>query len=178
MKGSIIFALHKSPYPKRKGPSHWADWYRGCLKAVDIQRVLDASGVTSEMLVLTDAQYKGGLHEVDYYTAAFDELGAHNVRVIRKCYETVRQIEMALQISQNEDKDLIVISTWVHYLRVCWLLRGSGATHRIAFGIPNLQYAIADVILTFAFPVIDLVPGGRERFVAYAEDKRFKGEYQ
>ncbi len=177
LKGSIIVPIAKGPYPPRIGPGWWADWRRGCLKAVSLQREYLARGERAEVLILCDAQYKGGRPEAEYYQEALTQAGAQNIRTIIEGRETVRQVDIARALARAEDKYLVVVSTWLHYPRVAWLLRGSGARHVGAFGIPHWRYACMDIVLNIAFPLIDLFPGGRARFLSYTESKRIRGEY-
>ena len=159
----LIFPLTKNPAFGRFGPVKMQDWYRTCVRAVSLERQLITDGNEAEIIVLADVHYKGYRHETEYYTEALMALGAKNVRTIKQCYETIGQIEFVIQLATKEQSKLIVISTFAHYLRAARLLKGRAVYHHIAFGLPRISELATDAILTFLFPVLDLM-GGREWF--------------
>jgi len=176
LRNAIIVPLTKMPFPKRIGPPAWADWFTTCKRSVEIQRSLAALGTDSEILVLTATQFTGARPEREYYVDALRELGAEHIRVVVECYETIEQIETMVKMAKDEGKELIVVSTWLHYPRALWLLKGSGAELTWTFGIPNAKYAIMDIILNFAFPVLDVL-GLRGWFRRRTTVRRVENQY-
>jgi hypothetical protein len=146
-----------------------------CRKAVELQKTIDARGDTSEILIVSDARYEGWRPEPEIYKEALEKLGAKRIRIDPDCYDTISQLLKALQIAKQEHKHLIVLATWMHYLRAEWILLGEDAELRVSYGIPLLWYAGMDVLLTMLVPLIDMI-GLRSRYLAYAKKKRDAGK--
>lgn len=173
---TIILPLTKSPCERgRVGPRKWQNWYRGCKKAVKLEKKFLARGNEVEILILTDFQTKGSPHDADYYTEALRELNASKLRVICEETETVGQIKKANQIAKREGKRLVVISSLAHFPRVWWICRGEKIAHSIVCGIPRPKEFITDIILDVAFPLIDIL-GQRNRFERFVEKRRESGK--
>lgn len=175
MRNVIIVPLTKMPFPDRIGPERWADWYRTCATAVALQRAYESRGVGSEILVLTATRMKGVWDEWFYYARALRQLGG-KFRVVRKYYETTEQITGLLAMAKAEEKDLVIIATWLHYLRVLYLLRGTQAKLRIAFGIPNAVQATVDIFATVLYPLFDQA-GILDPIVRFVKKVRRAHEY-
>lgn len=171
----IINVLPKYPLPKRFCPPGWADWYLQCRKAVQIQRSLIARGHLCELLIVSDAKYEGWRAEPEIYKEVLQELGAEHIRIDPDCFDTISQLKKAVVIAKNEHKHLIVLATWMHFLRAKWLLRGAGAMLRVSWGVPYWRYAVMDILLTFFVPFCDLT-GLRPWYLAYAKKKRDAGK--
>ena len=169
----LIFPLTKSPHSGRIGSKEGQDWYRGLVIARNMQR--DIGG---RILVLSNVQIAGEEHEADLYAEALKELGVKDeyIVVVKEAQETVEQIKIAKEIADRADEKLIVISAFLHYPRVRYLCRGLGVAHRIVFGIPRPREAVTDIILTFLFPVIDLL-GLREKFLEKVQNRRIGGKH-
>ena len=172
----FVLPITKNPAFGRVGQEELQDWYRGCARAVQIQRGLSSAGHDAEIVVLSDVHIKGYRHEAEYYQDALKKLGAKNVRTIQQGQETVGQIEIILEIAKKEDAKLVVVSTFGHYLRLAWLLRGTDAQHETVFGLPRFRELITDGILTVLFPLIDLTVG-REWFQNKVVHRRESGKH-
>lgn len=168
----ILLPLTKGPCAKgRVGPREWQDWYRGLV----MTRKLLSRYPNSLVLILSNLQVEGERHEADIYCEAAIELGIPHFVAIHETYETMGQLEYALEMAKEEGHTLVVISTWLHFPRVWWLCRGHEVKHHVAWGIPRPSLALADIILTFAMPVIDLL-GRREWFKKRLEKRRTSGK--
>ncbi len=174
MKEYLILPLTKSPHQTgRIGPREKQDWHRGLVKAKDLQ---EKTG--GKILVISNVHIAGERHEADLYDMALRELDVsdENIMIVRKAQETIEQIEIAQRISDDLEKDLIIISTFLHYLRVRWLCLGQKFDHCIAFGIPRPKEAVTDIILIFIFPFLDLV-GLRNWFLEKITKRRVSGKH-
>ena len=123
-------------------------------------------------------QVAGEDSEADSYLWALHKIGvpSERIRVIRKGYETVEQLTVARDIRETEHKELVVISTFLHYPRVRWIARGLQATHHSVVGVPHPAEALTDILLTVLFPLIDML-GGRARFVKLVRRRRMAGKH-
>jgi hypothetical protein len=110
------------------------------------------------------------------YLSTLRRLGVNDkdIIVIEKTHETVEQIEIVTEYAKENNAKLIIISTFLHYLRVRWLCRGFVVEHHGAFGIPRPREAVTDIILTLIFPVIDLI-GKKKWFSEKVGMRRVKG---
>lgn len=168
----VLLPLTKGPCAKgRIGPREWQDWYRGLV----VTRKLLPRYPNSFVLILSNLQVEGERHEADIYCEAVMELGITNFVAIHETYETMSQLEYALEMAKEEGYTLVVISTWLHFPRVWWLCRNRHVRHHIAWGIPRPSLAVADIILTFAMPVLDLLRL-REWFKKRLELRRTSGK--
>jgi len=180
---TYIVPVTKSPHQTgRIGPRRFQDWYRGAVKA----REYLGKYHPARILVLSDVHVNGEKHEADLYHKALTDAGVeeHGIEVIKEEQETIGQIDRLYKIAEEENAKLVIISTFLHYLRVAWLVwrkrtYRSGlveVTHRAAFGIPRPREVITDVILWFVFPVIDLL-GGRLWFQRKVSGRRVSGAF-
>ncbi|MGC9602345.1 MAG: ElyC/SanA/YdcF family protein [Minisyncoccia bacterium] len=174
----LIIPLTKSPhFTGRYGPVEWQDWYRGLVKAKTLLELYKAQGVPAKILVLSAVQVTSEKSEVEIYTWALKKLGVDDgdIMVINKTQETIEQTEMVAMFIKKGIQ-VVIISTWLHYLRVRWLCRGLKAKHYIVWGIPRPREAITDIMLTVLFPPIDLC-GGREWFLKKTRERRLAGKF-
>ena len=155
----------------------WQDWYRGCVKAARLQQRLMKSGDTCSIVVTTDVHLNGCWHDAQYYARALRKSGAVKYQFTWNGYETIGELEAAKGFAASQGAQLIVVTTFAHYLRVAYLMRKAGirAKHYCAFGLPRWKEMVTDVILTFAFPLIDLC-GKREWFVRLVVARRKTGK--
>ncbi len=185
----IIVPLPKSPHSKgRIGQKEDQDWYRSLKKAVRLS-IKRGAGI----LVLTAFKAIDSESEADICARVLlelgctevsnkDELGERTFLVVRECDETIGQVEWVCDVVIEEwGMKPILISTFGHYLRVQWLTLtnfypNGSFEHKIAYGIPRPMEFVTDIILTFVFPVIDLL-GGRDWFKTLVHGKREKGEH-
>ncbi|OGZ43903.1 MAG: hypothetical protein A3J55_00525 [Candidatus Ryanbacteria bacterium RIFCSPHIGHO2_02_FULL_45_17b] len=179
MKETLIVPLTKSPHPRgRIGPTRWQDWFRGLRRAVTIAKVIP----NAEILILSNVRVANQPHEADLYSEALAEMGVISFRVIRECYETIEQINYSIDLAIQERKNLIFVSTFLHYLRVEWLIlthpdrKLVEVKHYSVLGIPRPKEALTDIVLTVLFPLIDLV-GGRQWFLRAVNSRRLTGKH-
>lgn len=169
----LILPLTKGPQD-RVGPRTRQDWYCGLIKAHELLQ----ADPSAKILVISNVHVAGRPHEATVYAEALQEFGVSNgdVVVIRQAQETIEQLHLAAGIAQKLKKELVIISTWLHYPRVRWICwwDGIAATHHAAFGIPRPGEAIRDVALWVIFPLVDLF-GKRELFLKKVEERRLKG---
>ena len=158
----------------RFGPERMQDWYRGLAKAVKIERKLLSAHHMPWIVVVDAIHVKGHVADSEMIVPALRKLGAKGIYIGLESHETIGELEAAYKIVQRTGAEFIVISTFAHYLRVAWLLRGIKAKHYIAFGLPRWFEMVTDVILTLLFPVIDLC-GGREWFRKKVDVRRKSG---
>ncbi len=152
MKRYIIVPLMKSPHRKgRIGPERFQDWYRCVEKAL----YLSSAMFPSRILIVSAFRASGGESEVEIYRRVFSELGASDIGVIEKGYETTEQIDEIFKEAQATNSRPVIVSTFLHYPRVRWICRGKKAVHRVAFGIPRPAEAITDIVSMILFPILD-----------------------
>ena len=178
----VIFAVTKYPlgvnqrFGFRIGPRKEQDWYRGLVKA---QQLRDTRYPGAKFLLVTAVTIDGNNEGGIYYEAML-ELGIDPEDIIRanKAYETIEQLHICRDIAAERGSKLVLVSTWLHYLRVRWICMNDGvrATHYVAFGIPRPREALRDIIATFLFPAIDLL-GVRERLLRRVQERRQRGEH-
>jgi hypothetical protein len=169
----FILPLEKSPHQTgRIGQMESQDWYQGLVRAKNLLEEFPGS----KILVVTATQITDEKPAADLYLEALKKFGVkeENIKVVREGLETIGQIEAAQKVARQEQAKLHVVSTFMHYPRVRWIMRGQGAKHYGVFGIPRPREAVTDIILTFIFPFIDLW-GWREKFVKKVTKRREEG---
>lgn len=176
MKKYVIWPVAKNPAMGRIGPTRWQDWYRGCIKSAAIERKLIESGNEVMVAIVNAVHTKGYTPEYEYSMKALKELGTQNIHIELKSYETISELDAICEIAKREGAELVVVSTFAHYLRVAWLLRRIPSEHHIAFGLPRWSEMITDVVLTVLFPIIDFL-GGRKRFLKTVNRRRLDGKH-
>ncbi len=184
----IIIPVTKGPHPKgRFGPKEKQDWYRSLAKAVTIARKRK-----SGILIISAMKIIGEEGEADTYRAALLEMGLEETAdfsvmlgdcsdgkfiIIRECCETIGQMEEIALLARNFGFMPVFVSTLLHYLRVRWLAWGIRSEHYCSFkGRPRPREAITDLILTMAFPILDLL-GLREWFQGCITKHRAGGKF-
>lgn len=175
MQESIILPLTKSPHQSgRMGPVEVQDWYRGLVRAKELLHELKPA----KILVLANVHITGEKGETDLYLDALHTLCVpdEDILVVREGQETIEQIEIALALAKREGARLLIISTFLHYLRVRWLCRGEPVEHYIAWGMPRPREILTDTLLTALFPLIDIM-GGREWFLEKVKARRLSGRF-
>ena len=171
----LILPLTKGPHTTgRVGAIDKQDWFNGLVKAKELL----AQFPNSKILVLSNVQVAGEVHEAELYYWALKQIGVYDrdILIVRKAQETIEQIAIAREVAKKEGARLVVISTWLHYPRVRWLMSGMGAEHHVAFGIPRPREAVTDIVLTFLFPLLDLF-GKREWFMQKVNERRLSGKH-
>lgn len=175
MEKYFIVPITKSPHKRgRLGPVQLQDWYQGVKKAVTLFRRTPNSTV----LVISNVHIQEEEHEADIYKKTLSKFNIHdeNLLVVKDCYETIGQIDMIKKIAKEQSYKLIFISTFLHFPRVWWLARGMNVKHCVAFGLPRPREAITDIILSFLFPIIDVL-GGRVWFQEKVVGRREEGKF-
>ncbi len=164
----------KSPNPVgRIGPLRWQDWYRACEAAVLIQRW--AGSAQCALLVVSGFE-EPGFFERDFQREALGKLGGQNTIVIPEGFETIGQIEAALNRVRENNAQLVVVSSLSHFPRVWWLTRNEkNVSHRVIFGIPRPQELMTDLILDVVFPIVDVL-GWRQWFLEKTAVRRENGK--
>lgn len=158
----IIVPLTKSSYfGGRYGPVEKQDWYRVLAKASALLK----SYRPARILLISAAHIAGEESEIEASLRVLAKLGVSrsDIFVIRRAQETIERVEIAAKFAKLENVKMIIVSTFLHYLRVRYLCRGLGAEHYAAFGIPRPQDLFWNIALTFAFPIIDTWPWGNGR---------------
>lgn len=170
---TLIVPLTKNPNPKgRIGDECEQDWYRGCFEAV----LLEKQNRDSTIVVVSNVT-DNDFSEPDKYAETLQKMGARSITMVREAFETVRQIEVIERIERIvQEEGFIIVSTWTHYLRVRWLCRGKGWRHVVVGGIPRPREIVTDAILTFAYPLIELL-GGRDWYLSWVEGRRGQGKW-
>ncbi len=153
---TFITLVAKSPWSKgRYGPHHHQDWVRACgIAAKEV-----AQNPEAEILVVDGFQAQRQASDLELYCKELVRLKVdpERIRTINQGNETVAQLEIVEEQATKEKARVLLISTFLHYLRVRWLCRGLGYEHRVAWGIPRPREAVTDIILMFIFPILDLL---------------------
>lgn len=170
----LIFPVPKSPFPLkgRFGKKEWQDWYRVSLKAVNLKNQLGGA-----VLLISNFSVLGCPSEQAFFSEEFKQLGLDEEHLEKHLVglETIEELEHAVKLARERQVRLIVISTWLHHLRVRWICRGQGVQHEVVFGLPEIKAAVVDLILTAAYPLFELL-GKKEWFISLAKGKRKKGD--
>ena len=168
-KTSVV-VIPKSPWSQgRIGPRELQDWYRGCILAAKI-----VNSAPNYHVVVASGFKNGEYIETEFYHKILCEMvSKEKIYTISYGVETISQLDAFF--SQRYDGKIIVISTFLHFPRVWWLCRGKGVKHKVVFGIPRPKEMIADIILTFVFPIIDIL-GMRQWFLKKVSARRESGK--
>lgn len=167
----IIVPLSKSPQPEgRIGPEELQDWYRQCVKAVQLARRRNAPLVTSSSFVMKDS-----VSDEEQYGRVISLLGCELVR-LGVGDNTIDQLAELKSYARQHGVKIVLVATWLHYLRVKWLCMRENvdADVFISGGMPRPKEAITDLILTILYPLIDLL-GKKEAFERYIRSRRALG---
>ena len=167
---TVICLLPESPWSKgRIGPEKWQDWYRGCLLAAKI-----TNGTKNCFIIMPSGFKKDEYVETEFYHKILcDMVPEEKIKTIFQGSETISQLDAFF--NQKYDGKIIIVSTFLHFSRVWWLCRGKGVKHKVVFGIPRPKEMIADIILTFVFPIIDIL-GMRQWFLKKVSARRESGK--
>lgn len=181
--------LTKSPHDggpwlsRRIGPLEWQDWWRSIGKMARIIRVKCIPD--NDVLLIGAFQATDNAAEVDIYQEVFRHRLGRPVflpRVFRRGLETTVQVDIAFGVALQEGKGIVFLATWLHYLRVLWIIRRHPDSRTVpwelygAFGIPRPKEAITDVFLTVGYPVLDLL-GLKQWFVDLTDVRRAQGKH-
>ena len=174
-KPKLIVPLTKSPHSGRSESLNEQDWYKGLQKALEIFEPGD------KILIISDVQIAGEKHEADIYFDTLINLGADasNIETIRAGEETVGQIHVADREATQRDIKLVFIVTATHYSRVKWIVWFDNIDAVVikVGGLPRKSERLTDFILTFLFPIIDIL-SLRSTFLKKVIEKRSEGKFR
>jgi vancomycin permeability regulator SanA len=172
-KPVFVFPVCKSPFTKgRIGEARHQDWFQGLKKAVRLSKKLRA-----KTLVISGFTATGSMSEADCYRRALCALGNGDdeMVLIRQGQETTEELEIAINLAEEENAKLVVVSTLFHYPRVRWICRGKKAEHHMAIGLPRPKEMITDIILWFVYPIIEKI-GKKDEFTNWLKNRRDGGK--
>lgn len=173
---TIIVPLTKSAWMKgRIGKMEKQDWFLGLKKALILRDTI----TDSEVIIVSNVKIPYQPSEIEMYRMAAKKLGAEKIRMVSECFDTISQIDWSFQTAKKENGRLIFISTWTHWLRVQWILlrlKQRVVKHLICWGRPRPRELLTDLILTFLFPMIDML-GMRKKFLDTVKKRRLAGKF-
>lgn len=171
----LFVPLTKSPWSSgRVGKIEYQDWYRVLVRT---KKLID-SNPESRVALISNVFGDRSVLEVDIYNKYLLNLGLseNNIVSYKECFETSEQIYKATDISRELGLDLVIISTLFHYPRVRWIGRNINADYIVCLGIPRPIEMVTDVLLTFAYPIVDMI-GLKGIFVSIVKYKRSRFGY-
>ncbi len=173
-----MLLVAKSPIPTRGriGKKQHQDWYR----AVEIGVGIVRNDPKSRLLLVTGFSTPDEGTEMDCYLSTLKEFGieAGDIIRIREATETVGQLAGAKSYANQNHNELTIVCTFLHAARVkylCWRSGLKGDIKVAVLGWPRPQEALTDLILTFVFPLLDLI-GQREWFLRKVGARRSSGK--
>lgn len=172
---SMYGIVVKSPWAAgRWGQRSGQDWYRQCVIATrwaDPQKDVIAV-YSANMLPGTSTP------EVDLYQQAVKEIDGRDVDVAARGTETVSHICALAEHAHELQTDLVLVTTWTHWLRVRYIAHRYGIRARFltAWGLPRPRELVTDAFLAILYPLICML--GRERaFLDGLEQRRQSGKF-
>jgi hypothetical protein len=170
---TIIGIISKSPHPiGRIGPTKYQDWYRQCIDVVKLNKKIPNSNI----VLTSNLQINNARREEDYYSEIINGLST-NLITLNKGVETTEQLLVFKEYSLN--KKLILSVTFTHFFRVWWIakrIKLNVIKYKISLGIPRPKELITDIILTFLYPIIDLM-GYSKWFIENVIKRRNSGKF-
>ena len=150
---TILFLPTQGPHMDRAGPSECFDWRAQCRVASALQKALPDAII----YVPSAFQQSGAKAEIDYYGEQLREEGVptDSLKLEHCGLDTVEQCDLALALAKTENAQLLVISCYVHFKRVRYLMKGHAVEHVIAYGTPSRWLQFTHLVLGVLFPVID-----------------------
>ncbi|MCC2631015.1 MAG: hypothetical protein K0S38_824 [Candidatus Paceibacter sp.] len=174
---NMIYLVGKSPIPTRGriGPEKAQDWYKMC---VYVAKEYHQNPGTLVLLITGFSTADEG-KEMDWYMNTLIMMGvsSNDMRLSPVGVETIKQLETALPFSRIHYPNFTIVCTMFHFPRVrylCWRM-GLDAKFKVTYGWPRPAEAISDMILSVAFPFIDML-GLREKFLTFVKNRRAKGK--
>lgn len=172
---TIIGIVSKSPHPQgRIGPLRYQDWYRQCIDVVKLNKEIP----NSQLLITSNLQVKGAKREEDYYSEIINSFGRELI-TLNKGVETTEQLQVFKEYMLNRDAVLIISVTSIHFFRVFWIakrIKLNVYKYKITFGIPRPKELITDIILSFLYPIIDIL-GLNDFFINNVVKRRNSGKF-
>ncbi len=177
--GQLVLILAKAPIPThgRVGRPVEQDWYRTIELAVGLLRV----DPRATILLVTAFSTPDEGKELTYYKNVLQSIfGVSTDRIIgiEQGTETISQLAAASAYGSEHKRNLTIICTPIHSLRVkylCWKDDIKANILVAQHGWPRPREAVTDAILTFAFPLIDLF-GQRQWFLNKVGARRASGQ--
>lgn len=176
----LCLPLSKSSWIEgRIGPEKYQDCYR----IVKISINLLNKNKVDKILLLSDFKSKySNKSELEYITEICEKHNVNNDKLVieKYGYDTLSQIKFTLNMCYENKKDLLIVSSLLHYPRVRWVeyrlnkKYQINTKHKVALGIPRFRDTVFDIILIFTYPVIDLF-GYSENFTKHMKVRRDKG---
>lgn len=155
-----ILILPKNPFPEKSrwGSKELQDFWHSCAKAA---MILDENqNPESKILLITNFQTNEG-NEADYFSEILIDLDVdyNKIKVIREGVETLEQLLTAKYLVENDGSKLLIVCTFLHFLRVRWIcwMEEIEARFKVAFGLPEPKNAVMNIILTAVYPILDLL---------------------
>lgn len=157
----------------RRGPAEAYDWRVQCRLAAALHR----SEPDVMVYVPSAFQQEGAPAEVEFYGDLLRAEGVPDsaLRLEKRGLETVEQCELATSLAAEEGARLVVISCYVHFPRVRYLLNGHAVEHVVAWGTPSRWLSFTHSVLRWAFPVIDQL-GLRQAWKDRVAQRRREGK--
>lgn len=167
--------LPKSPFPEgRIGPERMQDWFGQCVLAIKLAEALDEE---TEIITSSEFQTDEGVSDETQYEKIIKYRFNENLGILSQGRESVGHITAMSEYAKKQQAKFILVVTWVHYPRMLWVAfrEHVDVDLRIAFGIPRPKEMVTDVILTFLYPVLDLM-GLKQKFLERVGARRVTGK--
>ncbi|MBC7981516.1 YdcF family protein [Candidatus Parcubacteria bacterium] len=163
----------------RIGPEKYQDCFRLVKNSIDL---LNEKKVDKIVLLSDFKSKQSNKSELEYIVEICKRFNVADDKLyIEKYgYDTLSQIKFSLGFCSKNGDDLLILSSATHYPRVWWITYrlnkkyNVNVAHKIAWGIPRPRDAVFDIVLMFAYPVLDLF-GLSEWFTNHMKVRRDKG---
>ncbi|MBC7981446.1 YdcF family protein [Candidatus Parcubacteria bacterium] len=163
----------------RVGPPKYQDCFRLVKNSIDL---LNAGKVDTILLLSEFKSKQSTKSELEYIAGVCEKFNVDKdkLHIEEYGYDTLSQIKFTLDLCSKNKDDLLILSSATHYPRVRWIAYRENkklkvnVAHKIAWGIPRPRDAVFDIVLIFAYPVVDLL-GYSERFTNHMKIRRDKG---
>lgn len=170
---TILALVTKSPWPKgRVGKTHNQDWYQTCVTASHLQQKIK----DSEVVVSSATTVLGAKQEEEYYIEAMKELDTPLI-TLGKGYETITQLKLFNEYTDEKSAKLILLTTWSHYPRIVWLCwrHRISCKIKVSKGLPRPWELLTDVAIFFPYILLDLL-GLEGWFIGKVTKRRQSGK--
>jgi hypothetical protein len=163
----------------RVGPPKYQDCFTLVKNSIDLLN----EGEVDTILLLSEFKSKQSTEsELEYIVGVCEKYNVDKdkLHIEEFGYDTLSQIGFALDLCIAHKDELLILSSATHYPRVRWIAHrvnkkyGVTVTHKIAWGIPRPRDVVFDVLLIFAYPIIDLL-GYSQWFTNHMKIRRDKG---
>ena len=163
----------------RIGPEKHQDCFVIIKKSIDL---LNENKIDKILLLSDFHAKKAEISEMNYMLKVCKQYNVASEKMIIEDYgyDTLSQIKFTLNLCKQNNEDLTMISSLLHYPRVvwiCWRLNKKyniNIKNKIGLGIPRLHDMFFDIILMFLYPIIDLC-GFSENFSLTIKRRRNSG---